>query len=247
MDNRNKIPVICLAPTSVDAFRIFNPNDWAESSRAIIQSCSTELSVLHYEFTNIQTLSNNSEKLCHPHLENLKRSCDDPSDTLNKIVCYAQVPEIHVFIKAFFSSLKGLLDLVVQLLSSEKIVHTQLDGFHRKKDTYGGSVINALSNNVCAEKKQIAQTIKDLIETHKKKWIDDAIKARNLLVHPTEGIHQLMFHMVLESYEGSLNLKTAVPPSVGDQTIDKYAKSQVENIEDFCKSFLRSLRNNVKT
>lgn len=53
-----------------------------------------------------------------------------------------------------------------------------------------------------------------------------------------------MFHMVLESYEGSLKLKTAVPPSVGDQTIDKYAKSQVENIEDFCESFLRSLRNN---
>ena len=242
MNNKNRIPIICLAPSSVAAFNIFNPNDWTGESKAIIQSCSTELSVLHYELNSIAKMCSNPEKQCISHFENLKRSWKKPNDTLHKTVCYAQVPEIHVFIKAFFASLKSLLDLVVQLLPAEKIINAKLDGFHRKKGNYGATVLNALSNNVSDGKKQIAQTISKLISTHKDKWIDDVIRSRDLLVHPTKGIHQLMFEMVLESHENSIILKSAVPPAVGDQSIDNYAKSQVGNIEEFCIEFIKSLR-----
>ncbi len=124
MSNVQKIPVICLAPSSVAAFQLFNPNDWSAESKAIIQSCSTELSVLHFECNNIEKLCINPGQHCLSHFKNLKRSWKKPTDTLHKTVCYAQIPEIHVFIKAFFASLKGLLDLVVQLLPSEKIVNT---------------------------------------------------------------------------------------------------------------------------
>ena len=156
MNNKNRIPIICLAPSSVAAFNIFNPNDWTGENKAIIQSCSTELSVLHYELNSIAKMCSNPEKQCISHFENLKRSWKKPNDTLHKTVCYAQVPEIHVFIKAFFASLKSLLDLVVQLLPAERIINTKLDGFHRKKGNYGATVLNALSNNVSDGKKQIA-------------------------------------------------------------------------------------------
>lgn len=187
------------------------------------------------------------EKRCLSHFENLKRSWKNAGGSLHKAVCYAQIPELHVFIKAFFASLKGLLDLIVQLLPAEKIVNAKLDGFHRKGDIYGATVINALANNVCAGKKQIAQAVSELIITHKDKWIDDVIRSRNLLIHATKGVHQLMFEMILESHEDTLIFKSAVPPSVGNQTIDHYAKSQVGNIEKFCRSFLASLRSNGTT
>ena len=247
MGNRNRIPVICLAPSSVAAFQIFNPNDWTGESKAIIQSCSTELSVLHYELNNIAKMCSTPEKRCLSHFENLKRSWKNPGGSLHKTVCYAQIPELHVFIKAFFASLKGLLDLVVQLLPAENIVNAKLNGFHRKGDIYGATVINALANNVCAGKKEIAQAISNLICTHKAKWIDDVIRSRNLLVHPTKGLHQLMFEMILEIHEDTLIFNSAVPPSVGNQTIDKYAKSQVANIEEFCRSFIASFGDNGTT
>ena len=43
MSNVQKIPVICLAPSSVAAFQLFNPNDWSAESKAIIQSCSIRI------------------------------------------------------------------------------------------------------------------------------------------------------------------------------------------------------------
>jgi hypothetical protein len=244
MDNGQKIPVICLAPSSVAAFQLFNPNDWSGESKAIILSCSTELSVLHFECGNIEKLCINPDQHCLSHFENLKPCCKKPNDILHKTAYYAQIPEIHVFIKAFFASLKGLLDLIVQLLHSEKIVNAKLDGFHRKKGVFGGSVLNALSNNVLSGKEQIAQKIIELIETHKSNWIDGVIHSRDLLVHPMEGIHQLMFEMILESHDDSLIFKRAVPPSVGNQSIDNYARTQVGNIEEFCKSFIARLLDN---
>jgi len=241
MNNGHKIPVICLDPSSMAAFKLFNPNDWSGESKAIIQSCSTELSVLHFECNNIEKLCINPYQQCLSHFESLKQSWKKPKDTLHKTVCYAQIPEIHVFIKAFFSSLKGLLDLIVQLLHSEKIVNAKLDGFHRKKDVYGGSVINALSHNASSGKKQVAQKVIKLIETHKDNWINDVIRSRDLLVHPTKGIHQLMFEMILEIHDDSLILKRVVPPSVGNQSIDNYVRTHICNIEEFCKSFILNL------
>ena len=154
--NSDKIPVISLAKSSVDAFRIFNPNDWSGISKAIILSCSTELSLLHFEAKIISELCRYPKRICKPHFENLKRSWGSPDSSLIKTACFAQVPELHATIKAFFAGLKGLLDLIVQLLSSEGVVNANLDGFHRKYKSgvpiYGASALNALTNNACSDK-----------------------------------------------------------------------------------------------
>ena len=246
METSIKIPVISLAPSSVDAFNIFNPNDWSGMSKAIILSCSTALSVLHFEVKNISKICRFPKKLCKPHFENLKNSWGDSHSSLKKTKCYAQVPELHVIIKAFFSDLKGLLDLIVQLLPAENIVNARLDGFHRRDKkgvpVYGATVLNALSNNACADKKQTAKKIKELILSNKINWIDNVIQARDLLVHPLEGSHQIMFEIQLKSSGNTLIYKNATAPSIGSMSIDKFAKKQIENIEFFSKLFLKELR-----
>ncbi len=244
--NSNKIPIISLARTSVDAFRLFNPNDWSGDSKVIILSCSTELSLLHFELKLISNLCLYPKKICKPHFESLQKSWLSPNSSLHKTICFAQVPELHATIKALFSGLKGLLDLIVQLLPSEGIVNTKLNGFHRKdKDgvtIYGGTVLNALENNACSDKKTIAKNIHALINSHKGKWIDNVIEARDLLIHPKKGMHQVMFEMKLKSVNNALVYENAVPPSIGNMNIDRYAKKQIINIEEFSKVFLNELQ-----
>jgi len=244
--NGDKIPIISLAKSSVDAFRLFNPNDWSGNSKAIILSCSTELSLLHFEAKLISNLCRYPKKICKPHFESLQRSRVSPDSSLPKTICFAQVPELHANIKALFAGLKGLLDLIVQLLPSEGIVNTSLNGFHRKDKSgvtiYGATVLNALENNACSDKKTIAKNIHALINSHKEKWIDNVIEARDLLIHPQKGAHQVMFEMKLKSVKNALVYKNAVPPSIGNMDIDRYAKKQIGNIEEFIKAFLDELR-----
>jgi len=243
----DKIPVICLAKSSVDAFRFFNQNDWSGISKAIVLSCSTELSLLHFEAKLISKLCRYPKRICKPHFENLKRSWGSPDSSLIKAAFFAQVPELHATIKAFFAGLKGLLDLIVQLLSSEGVVNASLDGFHRKYKSgvpiYGASALNALMNNACSDKKETAINIYELIQSHKKDWIDNVIEARDFLIHPQKGTHQVMFEIKLKSTQNTLVYKNAVPPSVGSMSVDKYAKKQLKNIEKFAKSFLKELQN----
>ena len=142
--------------------------------------------------------------------------------------------------------MKGLLDLIVQLLPSEGIVNTSLNGFHRKDKggvtIYGATVLNALKNNASADKKAIAKNIRELINSHKKKWIDNVIEARDLLIHPQKGAHQVMFEMKLKSVKNTLVFKNVVPPSIGSMNIERYAKKQIGNIEEFTKAFLNELQ-----
>ena len=242
----DKIPVISLAKSSVDAFRLFNPNDWSGISKAIILSCSTELSLLHFEEKLISKLCRYPKKLCKPHFESFQKSWVSPNSSLPKTVCFAQVPELHTSIKALFACFKGLLDLIVQLLSSEGIVNASLNGFHRKDKNgvtiYGATVLNALKNNACAAKKTIAKNIYDLINSHKEKWIDNVIEARDFLIHPQKGTHQVMFEIKLKSVKNTLVYKNAVPPSVESFRVDIYAKNQIKNVENFAKSFLKELK-----
>ena len=88
----------------------------------------------------------------------------------------------------------------------------------------------------------IAKNIHALITSHKEKWIDSVIEARDLLIHPQKGIHQVMFELKLKSVKNTLVYKNAVPPSIGGMNIDRYAKKQIENIEEFSKSFVNKLR-----
>lgn len=107
--NEDKIPIISLAKSSVAAFRFFNPMDWSSNSKAIILSCSTELSLLYFEAKLISNLCRYPKRTCKPHFERLQRGWGSPDSSLPKTICFAQVPveEGHVLkIISFYESIK---------------------------------------------------------------------------------------------------------------------------------------------
>jgi hypothetical protein len=176
-------------------------------------------------------------------LDTLQQMWKEAPWDLSKGIYFAQVPEMHLLIEAFFAGIKSLLDLLVQLLSTEGVVAVHVDGFHRKGDVYGGSVLNALDNNTRAEKSAMALDLNALINEHKASWIDEVIRTRHSLVHPSRYAQQLMFGLVLTSVHGNLICESILPPHIGQVPIYEYAQHQLLNADKFAAAFLALLAN----
>lgn len=140
MSDESRVPVFCVDESAVAAFSLFNPNDWMGQSRGVVQSCATELSVLRYSAARIEKLCANAKDACNHHFQNLNAQWQTSPWDLARLVYFGQVPELHVLIEGFFAGLKSLLDLDSQLLTTEGVVGAAVDGFHRSKDVYGGTV-----------------------------------------------------------------------------------------------------------
>ena len=119
------------------------------------------------------------EKICQRHITTIQQQWAKQKFDLRKVTIYGQYPDLHIRIEAFFSAAKSLLDLLVQVLSTEKIVNIKLDGFHRVKDNYGGTVLHALENNASGAKKEVAAKIHTLIAEDKKNWMPNYPCARS--------------------------------------------------------------------
>lgn len=191
----HKIPVILIDQASMPAFHIFNPNDWAGVSKAIVSSCVAQHGLLNYSVKKLHELFGNSDKLCSPKYHELKNQWKTSRWPTEKCEYLAEVPEVHLFVQVFLNSIKSLLDLIVQLISSENIVYTKIHGFHKKRKDPGGKLLHTLKNK--ANSKKISDSLFRLISEQKRKWIDDAVKARDLLVHPEKGLIQVMFQLAL--------------------------------------------------
>ncbi len=238
-----RVPVICVDSSSVDVFSIFNPNDWPRpASRAVITSCASELSTLEYAKDRIAALCSEGMYLCRGKFESLRRGWGVPGPAVEQVQCFAQVPELHVLIEGFFASLKSLLDLVIQMLSTERIVSIPLDGFHRDKRVFGGVVLNALERNVPKEHKSIAEAVRTLLLEHKARWIDDVIATRDALIHPARGVYQLMFELIIRRENDTLVLLEARPPHAVTQPIHAYASERVVDARELATSLLNEIR-----
>lgn len=237
-----RIPVICVDQSMVVATELFNPNFWADDSKGIIQSCGAEYSVLHHCVGQIDAMCKEAEQLCQGHIETLQQQWAAAKFDLGKLVIYGQQPDFHMRIEAFFSGIKSLLDLLVQLLPSEKIVAGTVDGFHRAQNVYGGRVLNALRNNAPNNHKDLATKIATLISVHKASWIDQAISARDRLIHPKEGMHQLMFRLDFVEQEGKLVCRKVNPPEIDLVPINKYAKRVLKQATGFATDFLAQVQ-----
>ena len=237
-----RITTICVDPSAKSSFRVFNTNDWQGTSREIIQSCTTEYSALQCAVDRIEATCSKPKERCRAHFETLRRSMVKPIEIVPTLNVFGQVPEAHILIQAFFSGIKSLLDLVVQLISSEKIVSSHVKGFNRHGRIYGGRVLNRLSNNVVSGRNEVAQQLSALISEHKQTWIDEVIESRDRLIHPTRGVHQLMFHMELAVVDSEVVYKRAVPPVIGDEPIDRYAAKRLADIKEFSLAFLGAVQ-----
>jgi hypothetical protein len=234
----NRTPVICVDPSGVAGAGMFNPNAWSNGSKGVIQSCWTEYSVLHYCVGQILDMCTNAESLCAKNIATLQQQWQLARFDLNKMVFFAQQPDLHIRIEAFFSGIKTLLDLLMQLLATEKIVGGGVDGFHRDKDIYGGRILNVLRGNAVKGRQGVAAKLDTLISEHKNLWIDELILARDLLVHPQKGMHQLMFNLELAETNGSLVCIKAHPPEINSKPIHLYAQDTLKQVTAFSSIFI---------
>ena len=232
------IPVICIDWSAVNAGEVFNTNSWTGISKGVIQSCWTEYSVLDHCAHLIIDICQQRESLCRNQIEEIKGQWRNSKFDWRHCTFRSQNSDLHIYIKAFFTCVKTLLDLLMQLLSSEKIIVVVVDGFHRHKNIYGGTVINALENNAKGNKKQIAQKVVKLLEEHKTLWIDQVILARDNFIHPEKGVYQLMFRLEFEEKMNNLECVEIIPPIVCSYSIDQYVEQTSKNIQIFATLFL---------
>jgi len=240
--NRQRIPAILLHPASVPSFEVFNPNEWQGCSKGIVQSCSTEYAVLLYGCTCLSDACCKAKTLCQPHFETLNQYWQHQPWDLSKVEYYCEVPAVHLSIEGFFSSIKSLLDLVVQLLSSAHIVNAQVNGFHKQRGVIGGRVLNALEHNVCPGKKTVAEELKVLLLKNKEEWIDETTGVRNQLLHPTQGVRQVMFKMEIADHDGQLQYHSAIPPGINGEPIDTYSARMRDKIRQYLQEFLAACK-----
>ena len=160
---------------------------------------------------------------------------------LQKLAFFAQQPDLHIRVEAFFSGVKTLLDLIVQLLSTEGIVAAAVDGFRRDQSGYVGRVLNALRNNAVKARKDAAAKLDALISEDKKAWIDQVIFARDQLIHPEKGMYQLMFTLELSERDGQLILTKVHPPEIDSRPMQQFAQDTLKGVTTFSEKFLALL------
>jgi len=211
----DRIPIICADESGLGCATLFNPNFWSGRSKGIVQSCWTESSVLCHCVRQLKEMCVAAEHLCARHVDAIQRQWAVAEFDVQKVAIFGEVPDLHMRIEAFFSGVKTLLDLLVQLLSSERVVNVAVHGFHRDKDIYGGAVLNALAHNASSSKKGVAEKVIALLSAHKAEWIDQTIGARDRLIHPGESTFQLMFQLGFTEQNRKLLCTGVRPPTVG--------------------------------
>ena len=237
-----KTPAILIDPASVQAFHIFNPNDWSGLSKAIVSSCAAQHGLLNYSVNKLNVLFGNAEKICLPKIIELKDQWKTSRWPIDLCNYFAEVPEVHLFIQVYLNSIKAFLDLIVQLISTEKIVYKKIHGFHKKGKDPGGELLHTIKNK--ANIKKIADSLLELIVRQKERWIDDAVNARDSLVHPEKGLIQVMFQLEIEAKNSEIELTGIRKPSIGTTDFNQWAGETLENLSAFSESFISILAHN---
>jgi len=228
--------------SSVNGFRIFNSNDWSSKSKAILQTCATEFSLIEHTASKLEVLCSSSNDICIGYFNDLLKQWENAKWDNSRYDYYVQVPELHYLILVILCSIKGLLDSLVKLLNTENIINSRVNGFNKANDNVGGRVLNALQRNVSASHKTKANIIYNLIVDHKENWIDEVVLLRDRFIHLDGGAHQIMLNMNILIKNNKLVFEGAYPPLLKDKRIDLYLREKIISLEEFSKSFLEEIK-----
>lgn len=64
------------------------------------------------------------------------------------------------------------------------------------------------------------------------------ISARDQLIHPEKGMHQLMFTLELSESDGQLILTKVHPPEIDSKPMQQFAQETLKKVTSFCENFL---------
>lgn len=237
-----KVPMVLLHGDINSSFSIFNPNEWAGSSRSIITSCAAQYSLLNYEVSQILLSLKNCEKLCKGRFLKLQQEWAKAPWKLDRCYYLVEVPQFHLSAEAYLSTVKTFLDVLAQLVTTEGVVNKRVHGFHKVRNQIGGEFLHILDVKAYSVKKYIASQLHQLVEDHKIIWINQAIELRDNLVHPERGMYQVMFELKIELDNDSLRLAQILPPAIDGQGFGEYAQNTMNHIQNFSRLFLHTLK-----
>ncbi len=237
-----RVPAIFVFEGTTPAHSVFNPNQWGDESRAVIASCSAQFALLLFSITSLPLAHATVQQICEQRIGELQRQWRTSRWPVGGLRYFVEVPSAHLSIQAFLVTVKTLLDLMAQLLSTERVVHTKLHGFHKKGHVVGGEVLHALAHKRNPLRAEAAEKIRELLLEQKGVWIDQAVEARDYLGHPTRGAPQVMWELEMKLADNSLLCDRVVPPHVGHQSFDTYAANVVAACEALATTILAELR-----
>lgn len=238
----SKVPVLLLHGDSKPAFSIFNPNEWAGSSRSIVMSCAAQYGLLNHGASQMSLVLKRCEKLCKVRFLELQGEWAKAPWELDRCYYLVEIPEFHLHAQAYLSTIKTLLDMLAQLVTTEGIVNKKVHGFHKKGKQIGGEFLHILDVKAYSAQKGIASQLCQLVEEHKAVWIDEAIKLRDDLVHPEKGMYQVTFGLEIELDNESLRLARVLPPAIDGREFEEYAQETMNHLRHFSKLFLCTLK-----
>jgi hypothetical protein len=233
-----KTPTILIYSTSKSAYSIFNSNAWEGNSKPIITSCGAQYSLLQYQVTKLPSLIRYSQEICEARFMELKNHWGKSPWDINRGDYLVEVPEFHLHVQSFLATIKTFLDLIVQLISTEGIVAKTVHGFHKKGKQVGGEVLQILETKARPEKSNTAGELFKLIDGQKTAWIDQAVNVRDILVHPVNGLAQVMFRLEIGQKKGELKLLKIIQPSLAGVQFDEYSHMTLMHIDNFSKSYV---------
>jgi hypothetical protein len=243
MDNpREWNPVIFAFEGTWAAHSIFNPNEWDEESKAIIASCSAQFSLLLFVCSTLSSASEGVQQVCERRMNELQHQWLRAKWNLHQCRYFVPVPPVHLSIQAFLVTIKTLLDLLAQLMSTERLVQTKLHGFHKKGRNVGGEVLHALKNKRNPVRGEVATDVRSYILEQKAIWIDNAVLARDYLTHPKRGITQVMWELEVAAENDSIRCDQIMPPHIGDSPFDQFVTTTAAQMEEFSTTILQKLR-----
>jgi hypothetical protein len=237
-----QIPIILAHSNSVAAFSIFNPNDWTGLSKSIIQSCAAQLGLIHHLTSEVRKVFDAAEDECKSRFSDLQHQWSIAPWDVEKCGYFVEIPYAHLYIQSFYSVVKTFLDLIVQLISSEGITSKSVHGFHKKTKEIGGECLYILKNRAAPTKREISSCIYSLILEHKNLWIDHLVAIRDLFVHPTKGMFQVMFTLEITVKDGRLELNRVHKPVVDTESFENYCDKILKDVIAFSSKFILSLK-----
>lgn len=238
----SQVPIILLDQSSAPAYSLFNPNEWRQKSKQIVDSCAINYGLLTYGATKIETVFGRANMLCQPRFQDLVAQWQTSKWNTSSCLYLVDIPEAHLSIHGFLSTLKTFLDVLVQLFYTEGIVLDRVHGFHRAGDKLGGRLLNMLSCNANKLRRDSAQLLYNLISEHKKLWIDQAVDPRDAFVHPERGLSKVMFALDLLEIGGELVLHKILKPSFLEKEFDIYAHETVTMVEAFSRKCIEYIK-----
>ena len=154
-----------------------------------------------------------------------------------------------VYLAALYGSLislKSLFDNLTQIILKLLKIKTDVKYFKKGKingkEIAGGDVVNVLRNNCSKQCEEKAEKLARVIEIHSEKWITQAVRYRDAVVHEHEipGIKHMRVILISGKREYSKNDILMPEMEDGIPVID-YCQNLLRNLECFLRVFISIL------